>query len=146
MWREESSKILLLYTLDTCEAILLTTARSSKLDLIQEKAMLTLSFITSPSCPVIWIFCLSLRYCIAYTVSTFPPSSVQAIPFTTPTPLQSSFFYRLPKYSSVFSWVMSSFTFLRATFLHIFDMFLYSPLTPNYLEYLITSLSPSSSN
>jgi hypothetical protein len=59
------------------------------LDLIQEKAMSTLSFMTSPNCPVTLIFYLSLRYCRDSTVSTLPPSSVQASPLTTPTPLQS---------------------------------------------------------
>lgn len=83
---------------------------------------------------------------MAYTVSTFPPIWVHAIPLTTPIPLQSSLFVNLPKYYYTFYLVIVSFIPFLATLLQILDIFLSSSLTPSSLEYLTISLSPSLSN
>lgn len=117
---------------------------SSILALIHEKAIWTLSFMTSPNWPVTYIFCLELRYWTASTVNTLPPSWVQAMPFTTPIPLHSSFLCLFPKYSETLFKSMIVFSPFLATFLHILPIFLYSYLTPISIEYLITSFRASS--
>lgn len=114
--------------------------------LIHEKAMSTLSLITYPNCPVTWIFWRLLRYWIASTVRTFPPIWVQAKPLTTPTPPQSVFLCRRPKYSSTLSLVMTSLSPFLTTFLQILAYFLSSSLTPSSPEYLIIYLMPSGLN
>ena len=114
--------------------------------LIHEKAISTLYFITSPNWPVTCIFCLLLWYCMDSTVRTFPPMAVQANPLTTPIPPHNSCLYLLPRYSSTFSLLTVSFSPFLTIFLHILLIFLYNYLTPNSLEYLITSFIPSSLN
>lgn len=142
MCREIYSRYLFFSIFVSCWFRLPVIVRSSKWALIQEKAILTLSFITSPNCPVTYIFWRLLLYCKASTVSTFPPIWVQASPFTTPTPPQISLWCLFPKYSYAFSLVMTSFVPFRTTFRHIFEIFLSNSRTPSSLEYLITYLRP----
>lgn len=59
--------------------------------------MLMLYFITSPSWPVTYILDLEFGYFIASTNNNLPPISVQAIPFTTPTPVHRYYFLMGPK-------------------------------------------------
>ena len=66
--------------------------KSDLLALIHDKAMLILSFITSPSCPVTYILNFELGYLIASTIKIFPPIGLHAIPLTTPIPFQRSSF------------------------------------------------------
>ena len=115
----------------------------SKLLLIHENAISTLSFMTYPNCPVTWIFCLLFLYWIASTVNTFPPIGDQASPFTTPMPPHNSCSYLLSRYYSTLSFVIIYLVPFLTTFLQILAIFLSKVRTPISLVYLITYRIPS---
>lgn len=78
------------YNSSTCSVILklpsLQMAKSFLFDRIHDRAMFILYFIVLPSWPVTSIIAFEFGYFTAYTSNIFPPISVQAMPFTIPTP------------------------------------------------------------
>lgn len=119
----------------------LQIAKSFLLAFIHDSAILILYFITSPSWPVTSILPFEFGYFIAYTKRSFPPIYVQAIPFTTPTPVHLYYFLIGPSIFVITSAVIFVCSFFLAIFRHIFAKFLYNCLTPISWVYLTNSSS-----